>query len=171
MKGNAPVITEAAFVELRVIAARLMRRERSCHTLQPTELVAEAFLKVRNMLERVETERHLFGVCCRAMQQVLIDRARVRNGRKRLMPLVLTTLREETVKTSPEARMAVLGALEELGKRKPLVAETLSLRFLEGLTVVELEKRQQRAQWRIRGDLEYGLYEMEKLMRRRAGKR
>src|SRR5436309_14830593 len=70
-------VYKLAFHRLRVIASALLRRERAGHTLQPTALVSELFLKLRRLETRILNEDHFFRISARAMRQVLIDRSHV----------------------------------------------------------------------------------------------
>src|SRR6185295_4188695 len=72
--------------ELRRTAGAYMRRERRDHTLQPTALVHEAYLRlVKEQDVRWEDRGHFFGVAARAMRQILVDHARKRGAGKRRM--------------------------------------------------------------------------------------
>ncbi|MEZ5400283.1 MAG: sigma-70 family RNA polymerase sigma factor [Bryobacteraceae bacterium] len=77
-------LTPALYSELRRIASRHLRGERPNHTLQPTALVHEAYLKLSGSPERAYNgEPHFLAVASRVMRQVLVDHARSRNARKR----------------------------------------------------------------------------------------
>ena len=70
--------------ELRRIAAAYMRRERPDHTLQPTALVNEAYMRLINERDvRWENHAHFFGIAARLMRQILVDHARKRRAAKR----------------------------------------------------------------------------------------
>src|SRR5579871_4187510 len=73
-----------AFQRLRKIAGNLLRRERAGHTLQPTALISELFLKLLRMEARIVDEDHFFRLSARAMRQVLIDYARSSRAGKRV---------------------------------------------------------------------------------------
>jgi RNA polymerase sigma factor (TIGR02999 family) len=75
----------ATYAQLRSIAAALMRRERQAHSLQPTELVHAAWLKLADQSRVSWTDRaHFLNIGARAMRQVLVDHARRRAAGKRL---------------------------------------------------------------------------------------
>src|SRR5262249_52769067 len=77
---------EAVHGELRRTAGAYMRRERGDHTLQPTALVHEAYLRlIGNEDVRWEDRAHFFGVAARLMRQILVDHARKRGAGKRRM--------------------------------------------------------------------------------------
>src|SRR5690242_14140484 len=68
-------VYKIAFSRLKVIASALLRRERPGHTLQPTALVSELFLKFQRLETKIVSEDHFFRISARAMRQVLIDHA------------------------------------------------------------------------------------------------
>src|SRR5713101_941532 len=71
-------VYKLAFSRLKVIASALLRRERPGHTLQPTALVSELFLKLRRLETQILNEDHFFRISSRAMRQVLIDNSRAK---------------------------------------------------------------------------------------------
>src|SRR5215470_16569669 len=77
-------VYKLAFQRLRVIASALLRRESSGHTLQPTALVSELFLKLHRLETQVLSEDHFFRISARAMRQVLIDHSRVKRPAKKV---------------------------------------------------------------------------------------
>ncbi len=74
---------EVVYAELRRMAADKMARERNNHTLQPTALVNEAFLRLVGNQEQLTHRGHFFGAAARAMERVLVDHAREKNAQKR----------------------------------------------------------------------------------------
>jgi RNA polymerase sigma factor (TIGR02999 family) len=86
-QGDASAIdrlTPLVYAELRSLAGGLLRRERAGHTLQPTELVHEAYLKLVHEDERGFSSRaHFLAVAARHMRQILVDHARRRGRLKR----------------------------------------------------------------------------------------
>ena len=85
-------VYKLAFHRLRVIASALLRRERPGHTLQPTALVSELFLKLHRLETRILSEDHFFRMSARAMRQVLIDHSRVTKPAKVPLDLILELL-------------------------------------------------------------------------------
>src|SRR5688572_28063035 len=70
--------------ELRRLAGSLLRHERADHTLQPTELVHEAYLRLSGRQEMpFDGRRHFYGAAAQAMRRILVDHARKRNAEKR----------------------------------------------------------------------------------------
>lgn len=142
--------------ELRQHAAHLMRRERLGHTLQPTALVHEAFLKLVQQ-ERVQwTGRaHFFAVASTLMRRILVDHARAHLRDKRGGGADRISI-EEGLGLSVGQDMDVLAvdrALEKLAELDARQAEIVTLRFFGGLSVEEvaavlgISKRTVEAEW------------------------
>ena len=136
------------YAELRSIAHRLMRGERRGRTFQSTELVHEAYLRLRNDRGADwETPGHFFAAAAEAMRSILIDRARARRRLKRgadaagLPPQRLTLDIREVAELAderdPESILAFDRALERLGEQDSRLMETVKLRFYAGLSVEE----------------------------------
>src|SRR3982750_2770819 len=79
-------VYKLAFYRLRTIASALLRRERPGHTLQPTALVSELFIKLHRIETRILNEDHFFRLSARAMRQVLIDHSRASRPAKVVSP-------------------------------------------------------------------------------------
>jgi RNA polymerase sigma-70 factor (ECF subfamily) len=90
------ILTPLVYKELRRIAAHLMKSERQGHSLQPTEVVNEAYLKFKAG-QNIDWQgsAHFRAVAARSMRQILVDHARNRGRRKRGGSVVFTTLNEE----------------------------------------------------------------------------
>jgi RNA polymerase sigma-70 factor, ECF subfamily len=152
-------VYKMAFIRLRGIASSLLRRERHGHTLQPTALVSELFLKLHRIEARVMDEDHFFRIAARAMRQVLIDHARNRGSALKVSPESVPELLVATEKTdtSPESLLSVRAVFQRLRTLDKKVAETLWLRSVEGLTLREVSTYQQREIWRVRADYDFGV--------------
>jgi len=128
------------YAELRRQAARYLRRERSDHTLQPTALVNEAFIRLvdqRNV--RWQNRAHFFGVAAQAMRRILVDHARTRHRIKRGGIQERVTLVDSVAATAESAvdllaLDRLLARLEALDSRQSRIVE---LRFFAGLSVEE----------------------------------
>src|SRR5262245_62139798 len=143
---------------LRTLAARLLSYERPGHTLQATALVNEAYLKLRQFASPVVDERHLFNLCARAMRQVLVDHGRARKARGRVtLDSVANSLACVDSAVGTETEVAVRALFAKLQKTDPVVAGTLKLRFIQGLTIAEISLSQKRPEWRVRADCNFGL--------------
>src|SRR5712692_4359166 len=114
-------VYKLAFSRLKVIASALLRRERPGHTLQPTALVSELFLKLHRMETRVLSEDHFFRMSARAMRQGLIDHARGKRTAQAVpAELILELLAPANRHTaSPESFLAVKMVFEKLRSMDP----------------------------------------------------
>jgi len=127
----------AVYEELRRIAQANMRREAPGHTLQPTALVNEAYLRLTPQAGGWENRRHFFGAAASAMRRILVDHARRRLSQKRGAGAERVTLDGLDV-AAEEKELDVLlidEALERLGAERPRLAELVSLRFFAGLSI------------------------------------
>jgi RNA polymerase sigma factor (TIGR02999 family) len=127
--------------ELRKIAAHKMAPESSGHTLQPTALVHEAWLRLAgdDGRARFQNRGHFFGAAAEAMRRILIERARRRLAAKRGAGAELVDLDEMEI-ASPMADDALLSLDEALGKFSALdarKAELVKLRYFVGLNFEE----------------------------------
>lgn len=128
------------YAELRAIASRHMRGERADHTLQPTALVHEAFLRVRDGSPVVYDDRtHFLRAASQTMRRVLVDYARARNAEKRSGGLRVT-LHEEIAGTESSFVdvLALEEALQRLAEAEPRWANVVELRIFAGLEVSEV---------------------------------
>jgi RNA polymerase sigma factor (TIGR02999 family) len=131
-------IVPLLYDELRRIAAYYLRAERPNHTLQPTALVNEAYLRLVGREElRWESRAHLIAIAARVMRHVLVDHARSRRTEKRAVALTefddaLDVLDERG--TDLVALDDALAALEAMDVRQSRVVE---MRFFGGLSVEE----------------------------------
>ncbi len=141
MRSNEPDMLADVYGDLRQIAAEYLRRERPDHTLQPTALVHEAYLKLADS-GQWKSAAHFRAVASRAMRQILVDHARMRGRLKRggqHERVMLTTGvalgmdRDLDVLALDEA----LSALAGYDERK---AQVVELRFFGGLSARESAK-------------------------------
>jgi RNA polymerase sigma factor (TIGR02999 family) len=128
------------YAELRRIAARQLRCERDGHTLQPTALVHEAYLRlVEQRSVDWESRAHFFGVAAQVMRRILVDHARRQAARKRSGGAQRVPL-EEAAETAAVSQIPVLmldHALMRLEKLDPGLAQIVELRAFGGLTLDE----------------------------------
>jgi RNA polymerase sigma-70 factor, ECF subfamily len=138
--AQADELLALVYDDLRALAARQLRRERPGHTLQPTALVHEAYLRLADGASiEWEGRAHFYRVAGRAMRQVLVDGARRRQAAKRGGDWRRVTLDPELVGDgSPEHDVLALHeALERLGRLDEPLERLIELRFFTGLTVEE----------------------------------
>lgn len=125
--------------ELRALAAHYLAAERNNHTLQPTALVHEVYMRLADLQPgQWESKRAFVSVASRAMRRVLVDHARAKRASKR---------RSVTVQLDPEALAEVPAAIEvtrlaealdDLEAIDPQRASLVELRFFGGLTAKEI---------------------------------
>jgi RNA polymerase sigma factor (TIGR02999 family) len=128
------------YKELRRRAARYLRRERPGHTLQPTALVHEAYLKLVGHNLPWRNRSHFFGVASNLMRQVLVDHARRRRTAKREGVRVVL---DDALDASAARGVDVVDldeALTELSALDPRQGRIVELRFFGGLTLEETAK-------------------------------
>ncbi|MEO8577618.1 MAG: sigma-70 family RNA polymerase sigma factor [Gemmatimonadales bacterium] len=127
--------------ELHRAAGRAMRGEAIGHTLQPTALVSELYLRLSDQIGADWQNRtQFFGVAARIMRQVLVDHARARLSEKRGggAPVVtLDELRDDGSSAPPVDLLALNEALEKLAELDPEQATIVELRYFTGLTIKE----------------------------------
>jgi RNA polymerase sigma factor (TIGR02999 family) len=126
--------------ELRRIAASKMAHEASGHTLQPTALVHEAWLRmVGDGNERFDGRGHFFAVAAEAMRRILVEAARRKQSLKRGGAAVREPLREDHLVANPpeDELLAVDEALDLLSAEDATAADLVKLRYMVGMTMDE----------------------------------
>ena len=136
-----PEIDASLYRELRKIASAKMHGERGNHTLQPTALVHEAFLRLADQPGSAWVDRSkILGLAAHAMRHILVDHARAHGAGKRGAGAVQVTL-DEGLMPSNGALVDVLAvdeALTRLAELDPRQARVLELHFFGGLTFDEI---------------------------------
>ena len=131
---------ELVYSELRQLAAACMRTERPDHTLQPTALVNEAYLRlVGGEGVSWQGRAHFFGAAGRVMRRILVDHARARNSAKRggIREKLELLDNMATSEHGPETLLAVDAALEGLGRIDPRCVRVVELLFFAGMSQEE----------------------------------
>jgi RNA polymerase sigma factor (TIGR02999 family) len=127
------------YEELRRLAASRLAAEKAGHTLQPTALVHEAYLRLvgEDGDPFWENRRHFFAAAAEAMRRILIDSARRKRRLKRGGGLRRVDLEQIETPTAdrPDDLLALEEALDLLAKEDPRKAELVRLRFFAGLSV------------------------------------
>ncbi|HLW75981.1 MAG TPA: ECF-type sigma factor [Bryobacteraceae bacterium] len=139
-KSALDQVIPLVYSELRKLANRHLRRERDAHTLQPTALVHEAYVKLIGQDQPDYRSRaHFLGVAARVMRQILIDHARARNTEKRGGGEQRCSLDEsiDAAVERPAMLLAVDDALKTLERTDSAKARLIELRFFGGLTAEE----------------------------------
>jgi RNA polymerase sigma factor (TIGR02999 family) len=136
-----PELLSAIYDELRQVADRAMRLERPDHTLQPTALVNELYLKFAGLRElKLENRRHFYGAAAEAMRRILVDHARQRRAMKRggggAARVPLETVPEDAFAMETPVDVERLDdALRELAAIAPEKAAVVELRYFAGLSI------------------------------------
>ena len=130
--------------ELRSLANSYLRKERGNHTLQPTALVHEAFLRLIDQKQiDWQNRAHFFGIAARLMREILIDYARAQKREKRGGEFKTQIALDDAINFSGSARRELdvvavdeaLSKLEELDRRQ---AQIVEMKFFGGLTIDEI---------------------------------
>lgn len=127
------------YEKLRQLASSRLRAERSGHTLQPTALVHEAYLRLVGQKKVAWQNRsHFYGIAAQMMRRILVDHARRRGAAKREGGArLIVTLEEVGAPDSDIELLALDRALSDLGRLDPRQARIVELRFFGGLSVEE----------------------------------
>jgi len=142
-QASAEDLFPHVYNELRMMARRYLSRERPGHTLQPTALVHEAYIKLVDQ-SKVDWQgrTHFFAVGARVMRNLLIDHARAKGRVKRGGDLRKVTLAEGLTplgnrELDAEGLLTLNDGLDRLAELDPRQAQVVELRFFGGLTVPE----------------------------------
>lgn len=136
MERLMPVVYD----ELRALAASYLRRERPDHTLQPTALANEAYLRlIDQRVIQWNGRSHFFGIAARVMRRILVDHARAHRAGKRGGRAEHVPLDEAAAWTGPHDvdLIALDEALDSLSANDPRKAKVVELRFFGGMSVEE----------------------------------
>lgn len=139
MTAALPGLYTELHAELHRLARSFLRNERSGHTLQPSALINEAYLRMMEHKTIAAADRnHFLRLSARAMRHVLIDYSRQHRAQKRdralLIPEILST---QVRPLAPEDYLAIEVALQKLEAMDPRQSEVVELRFFGGLSVAE----------------------------------
>ena len=149
-------LLEALYAQLHTRASSMMRRENANHTLQPTALVNEAYMRmIGTDSTEWQSRTHFLAVSSMAMRRVLVDHARARQRNKRggdVEKVSIDVGLQLTVDHDPDV-LALEEVLEELAILNPRQAQMICFRFFGGMTVAEVaeeldvSKRTVEAEW------------------------
>ena len=142
-RGNqeaASKIIPLVYQKLHELAANSMRRERTDHTLQPTALVHEAYLKLVQQRVDWQSRAHFFGIAAQVMRRILVDHARGHLRRKRGGGQHIVPLEEALIFTSEQSEELIKldHSLERLSKLDARKSKIVELRFFAGLSEEEV---------------------------------
>lgn len=150
-------LVSLVYTELRRMAASLMRGRIHGHTLQPTALVHEAYMRLVQGEPRWDSKAHFFGAAARAMRQVLVARARRKSARKRAGGVVRVTFHDLAVQASEPtldllALDEALSALERVDSR---FSQVMELRYFAGCGMEEIAELTGRSLATVKRDWAY----------------
>ncbi len=147
---------QAVYTELHALASAHFRGQRGDHTLQPTALVHEAYLKLARGAVKWKDQRHFFALAATAMRQILIDHARSKRAAKRNAQRVNVTL---TPILHSEDEVVDLVALDEalvhLEQHDKSLARLVELRYFAGLSTDEIAAEQSISIRKVQVNLRY----------------
>jgi RNA polymerase sigma factor (TIGR02999 family) len=140
LPDNADALSPALYGELRRLAAGYLRRERTGHTLQPTALVHEAYMRLAEQRQLAWQNRaQVLGVAAQLMRRILVDHARARARVKRAGLLTRVTFDGLEVGAERDVDLVALDdALRELAGVDEQLSRVVELRYFGGLTVEEV---------------------------------
>ena len=132
-------LTPMVYAELRRLASGFLRRERPGHTLQPTALVHEAYMRLVDQGQPLRNRAHFLAVAAQLMRLILVDHARRKYAEKRGAGANICSLDEELIidEGREPALVALDDALTALAAVDPRKARVIELRYFGGLTTAE----------------------------------
>jgi RNA polymerase sigma factor (TIGR02999 family) len=128
------------YLELRRCAAGYLRRERPDHTLQPTALVHETYLRLARQ-DRIawRNRAQFFGVAAQMMRRILVDYARERHAAKRPGAALRVALSDRIAARNPDCEIVLLDeALQELSLLDPRQGQIVEMRYFAGMSEREV---------------------------------
>jgi RNA polymerase sigma factor (TIGR02999 family) len=137
LDSSNPVVVEL-YGELRRIAVSYLRRERSGHTLQPTALVHEAYLRLSSLNKIQWADRSVvLGIAAGIMRRILVDHARRKTALKRSAPPIEISLSSAAAEAHLCNALTLDAALRKMEQSYPMPAKLIELRFFGGLSEEE----------------------------------
>ena len=152
------VLLPLVYEQLRHVAVRQLKSERSGHTLQSTDLVHEVYMRIiRNPALDWQSRAHLFAVAAQTMRRILVDHARAANAQRRPRPQHRVDLDAVLVYAAdrPDEMLMIDEVLEQLAKWDPRQARIAEHRLFGGLSVEEtahvlgVSERTVKRDWRL----------------------
>ncbi len=139
-QGALDRLVPLVYEELRRIAEGQLRRERPGHTLQPTALVHEVYVRMVGKEQAGYQDRaHFLAIAAHAMRRILVDHAREHNAAKRGggQPMFAIDEERDGGVERPSILIALDDALAALAEKDPLLARLVEMRYFGGLTAEE----------------------------------
>lgn len=140
-QGDAVALNDLfplVYDELHRLARSALKNDRAGHTLQPTALLNEAFLKLfGSELPPLSDRAHFLGIAARVMRQVLVDYARARRAQKRGGGLQVQFAEGIAAAQTPGDLLELDQALERLVQEDPMLVKLIEMRYFAGMTAEE----------------------------------
>jgi RNA polymerase sigma factor (TIGR02999 family) len=147
------------YAELRTIAGRYLRKERKDHTLQPTALVNEVYIRMFGAAApNVANKAHFLAIASRMMRRILVDYARTKASGKRGGGLQRVEAEGLELGTDQRAFLPLLEldrALDQLAAENPILAEAIEMHYFGGLTAEEAAEVTGRSVHTVRHNLRF----------------
>jgi RNA polymerase sigma factor (TIGR02999 family) len=145
-----------AYHELHRLAENALHHDRPGHTLQPTALVNEAFLRIfGDSPPSFQDRAHFLSLVARVMRRVLVDYARARHAQKRGGGLQVTLTDAMAANPAPTDLLLLDEALDRLGQEDPRLVTLIEMRFFSGMTAEETAQALNESVHVIRHDIRY----------------
>jgi RNA polymerase sigma-70 factor, ECF subfamily len=161
------------YAELRTIAGKYLRRERKDHTLQPTALVNEVYLRMfGSAAPNVSDKAHFLAIASQMMRRILVDYARTRAAGKRgggLHHVAAAGLELGTDRRDFLPLLALDRALDQLAAENPVLAQAIEMRYFGGLTAEEAAEVTGRSVHSVRHDLRFAQAWLRRTLAAEAG--
>ena len=142
VSSSPQAFSNTVYPELKRLAARHIYRERANHTLCPTALVNEAYIKLQNHKDLSKIDRpHFMALSSRCIRQILVDYARERGAQKRGSNQQLLTLKEELVSASDQQDVDLIlldTLMKQLKEKDKIQEQVVELRFFAGMNNSEI---------------------------------
>lgn len=155
MEARPPGLFVEIYEQLRALASAKLRQESAGHTLQPTALVHEVYLKLADQTRAQWSDReHFFAVAAEAIRRILVDHARKKHALKRELPGQRVTIRTSLDAALPDEvdMLAMDEALNALARVSPRQARVVELRFFGGLQHAEVARLLNVSEKTVKGD-------------------
>jgi RNA polymerase sigma factor (TIGR02999 family) len=167
--GNAAArdaVMNALYGELHRLAEIAFQRENPGHTLQPTILVHEAFLRLLKSegAPQFADRAHFLGLAARVMRQILVDHGRARHAQKRGAQFTVALSEPVENPASAVTFLELNDALDVLGAEELDLVSLVEMRFLAGMTAEEVAEVRRESVTKVRRDVRYALARLRMLL-------
>lgn len=165
--GASDHLMPLVYEELRHLARGYLRRERGDHTLQPTALVHEAYLRLVDTTQvNWQSRVHFYGIAARLMRRVLVDHARAHAAAKRGGQVEKISLDEagDILRDEGASLVALDDALQGLSRLYPRQSQVVELRFFGGLNTREIGEVLQTSDSTVERDWNFALLWLKREM-------